>query len=58
MGEAKDWAKCNWCGDEESPLQNYYGDALCADCIKMDRETDWEAWEQKKRERIAEQNEY
>ena len=53
-----DFTCCEWCLDEDSPLQNYYGTALCADCIKMDIETDWDAHEQKRRERIAESNEY
>ena len=58
MSKPMDFTRCNWCGDEEAPLQNYYGDALCQDCIRMDKETDWDEYERKKRERIAEQNEY
>ncbi len=56
--EPLDFTCCEWCLDEEKPLQNYYGNVLCPDCIKMEVETDWDEYESKKRERIAESNEY
>jgi hypothetical protein len=55
---AIDCTACNYCSDEEKPLTIYYGSALCEDCIKMEIETDWDEYERKKRERIAESNEY
>jgi|21_taG_2_1085346.scaffolds.fasta_scaffold90626_1 hypothetical protein len=56
--ELIDFTACNYCSDEEVPLKNYYGSALCDRCIKMEVETDWDDYERKKRERIAESNEY
>jgi hypothetical protein len=56
--EPLDFTCCEWCLDEEVSLQNYYGTVLCAECIKMDVETDWDEIERNKRERIAESNEY
>ena len=56
--EVLDFTACNYCSDDEKPLENYYGTVLCKDCIKMEKETDWDAFEEKKRQRIAEQNEY
>lgn len=56
--ELIDFTACNYCSDDEAPLENYYGAALCKACIKMEVETDWDEYERKKRERIAESNEY
>ena len=55
---AIDCTACNYCSDEEKPLTNLLWFALCEDCIKMEIETDWDEYERKKRERIAESNEY
>lgn len=46
------------CCDSEAPARDYYGTSLCEECIEMDRDTDWDAYEEEKRRRIAEQNEY
>ena len=48
---------CEYCHSQED-LQWYFGTILCSDCIDMERNTDWDEFEQKKRERIAEENEY
>ena len=53
-----DMTCCEYCCDQEKPLQNYYGTALCQDCINMEVSTDWDEYERKRRERIEEQNEY
>jgi len=53
-----DFTCCEWCLDEEAALQNYYGTVLCAECVEMEQTTDWDDYEAKRRERIAEQNEY
>ena len=54
-----DFTCCEWClDDEDKPLENYYGSALCQECIKMEIETDWDEFERKRRQRIAEANEY
>jgi|TARA_R100000501_G_C2579625_1_gene83373 hypothetical protein len=53
-----DFTACNYCSDDEKPLQNYYGTVLCQDCIDMEVNTDWDEWERKKRQSIAESNEY
>lgn len=49
---------CGWCGDEEATLTKYYGIWTCQSCIEFDNNVDLDEYEQKKRERIAEQNEY
>lgn len=56
--EVLDFRACNYCSDKYKPLENYYGTVLCADCIKMEKETDWDEFERRRRERIAESNEY
>ncbi|NQY17727.1 hypothetical protein [Alteromonas sp.] len=47
---------CEYC--RKIPVSNYYGARLCDNCIEMERNTDWDAYEEKKRKRIAEENEY
>jgi hypothetical protein len=54
---------CCGCGCDIKPLvkdKNY--DWICHDCLQefeiIDRETDWDDFEAKKRARIAEANEY
>lgn len=54
---------CSSCGDEDCALvKDKDWGWVCDDCKqsldKVDRETDWDRWEQDRRERIAEQNEY
>lgn len=55
--------KCSSCGDDSKYLikDNWWG-WVCNDCKedldRVDRETDWDAYEEKKRQRIAEGNEY
>lgn len=56
--KVKDWTQCNYCGDDEAGLTDYYGVPLCDKCVEMERTTDWDEWEDKKRRRIAESNEY
>ena len=51
-----DVSGCEYC--HRIPVSNYYGARLCDDCIEMERNTDWDAYEEKKRNRIAEENEY
>ena len=56
---AKDWSQCNVCGDEEAAqLTDYYGTPMCDECIRIEEETDWDEYEARKRERLAEQQEY
>jgi len=47
---------CEYC--QKLPVSDYYGSRLCDDCIKMEESTDWDQYEEDKRQRIAEQNEY
>lgn len=58
MRQVLDFTGCNFCGDEETPLENHYGDVLCRECIKIELETDWDQYEADRRQRIAESNEY
>jgi len=53
-----DFSKCHICLDEEKKLKNYYGFAMCNACIKLEQETDWDQYEEDKRQRMAEQNEH
>lgn len=53
-----DWTACNICRDEEKGLTDYYGTPMCEDCIRIEETTDWDAYEENKRRRIAEANEY
>lgn len=55
---ASDWTACNICRDEEAGLTDYYGTPMCDRCIQMEETTDWDAYEENKRRRIAEANEY
>jgi hypothetical protein len=54
---------CSGCGDDEVGItkDSYYG-WICKQCFddfeRIDRETDWDKWEEDKRRRIAEANEY
>jgi hypothetical protein len=55
----KDWSACNVCRNEEvEQLTDYYGTPMCDDCIRIEETTDWDEFEKKKRERIAEEQEY
>nr|BDD47743.1 hypothetical protein 6 [Piscirickettsiaceae bacterium] len=49
---------CEYCSTDEEPLQDYYGVRLCQKCIDFEQHADLDAHEKRKRERIAEQNEY
>ena len=50
---------CRICADEEKPTRQYYDlGQWCDGSIKMDQETDWDAWEENKRQRVAEESEY
>lgn len=53
-----DFSHCHVCKDREKKLKNYYGFAMCSDCIKTEEETDWDQYEEDKRHRIAEENEH
>ncbi|WP_396586433.1 hypothetical protein [Bermanella sp. R86510] len=53
-----DFSRCYVCLDEEKKLKNYYGFAMCSDCIKTEEETDWDQYEEDKRQQIAEENEH
>ncbi|MFT7109904.1 MAG: hypothetical protein ACI843_001571 [Psychrobacter glaciei] len=57
MTKPIDFSHCYLCQDKRSRLTNYYGFALCAPCIKLEEETDWDQYEINKRQRIAKQNE-
>jgi hypothetical protein len=46
---------CKICGIEDKSLD---ADGWCDDCIEMDRNTDWDTWDEKRRRRIAEENEW
>ena len=54
---------CTSCGDDEAGLVNdkTWG-WVCDDCKqqldKIDRETDWESWDEERRRKLAEANEY
>lgn len=50
-----DFSCCVICGKDERPLDD---SRWCDDCLEMDRNTDWDAWDEKRRNRIAEENEY
>lgn len=52
-----DFTKCASCEDPNASLENYYGAALCSDCINLEKDTDWDQYEEDKRRRIAEENE-
>lgn len=41
-----DVSGCEYC--RRIPVSNYYGARLCDDCIEMERNTDWDAYEEKK----------
>ena len=54
---------CSSCGDEDGSLmKDKHWGLVCDDCQqeleRIDRETDWDRFEQDHRERLAEQNEY
>jgi len=49
---------CCLCGDEDKPLKRIYGDWYCDECEEFDRTCDIDAYEEQKRARIAEENEY
>ena len=51
-----DVSGCEYCS--QIPVSNYYGVRLCDDCIEMKKNTGWDLYEEKKRKRIAEENEY
>ena len=46
--------ECKICGAEDKALN----DGWCDDCLAMDRNTDWDTWDENRRRRIAEENEY
>lgn len=54
---------CTSCGDDESGLiKDKTWGWVCNDCKenldKVDRETDWESWDEDRRRKLAEANEY
>ena len=49
---------CEVCGNTEVSNTDYHGSQMCDACIGMDRDGDIEGHEERKRARIAEQNEY
>ncbi|MBD1559615.1 hypothetical protein HC752_21970 [Vibrio sp. S9_S30] len=52
---------CSMCGDENCINDAHWG-WICADCKdeydEIERTTDWDAYEERKRRRIEESNEY
>lgn len=52
------WSRCEYCLDEEVSLVDYFGFALCQSCIEMEETTDWDKFEDDRRRRIAENNEF
>ncbi|WP_372830541.1 hypothetical protein [Pontibacterium sp.] len=58
MVKPLEWSKCSVCSDDEAGLSNYYGSVMCDRCITLEETTDWDAFEEAKRNRIAEENEY
>lgn len=59
MGEPM---RCCQCGDETSLVRDEYYGWICCECLdemrRIERETDWDDYEQRRRERLAEENEY
>lgn len=58
---AFDSGRCTGCGDDESGLVKLVHGWFCDACEAFDRETgnlDLEEWDQKRRERLAEAQEY
>lgn len=49
---------CEYCMADDKPLRDYHNMRLCDDCIEFERTVDLDSYEKKKRERIAEQQEY
>ena len=47
---------CEVCDSEN--YEDYYGIRLCKDCIAMEENTDWDKFEEDKRRKISEDNEY
>jgi hypothetical protein len=52
------FSHCHVCKARDKELKNYYGFAMCSDCIKTEEETDWDQYEEDKRQQIAEENEH
>ena len=55
------WSRCHGCGDDESSLLKVNNRWICDACLAWERESDdvdLEEWEQKRRERLAEAQEY
>ena len=51
-------SECDLCGRDDQPLIRVYGTAYCKECDDFERAFDIDAYEQEKRERIAESQEY
>lgn len=54
---------CPYCGDDEQGLikdrsWGWICDSCLAEYERIDRETDWESWDEDRRRKIAEANEY
>lgn len=48
---------CDYC-TYAGPTTFYYGHSICPSCLDMEEATDWDAYEEAKRKRIFEENEY
>lgn len=49
---------CEWCGTEEGVFTLNRKDKVCDECYAFDLTFDIDEYEERKRERIAEENEY
>lgn len=55
------WVRCSGCGDDESSLVKREGRWVCDACVAWELEADSldiEGYEERKRQRLAEQEEY
>lgn len=50
--------KCEYCGDDEANLTLMMDRWVCDDCNRDDRDFDIEGYEERKRRRLAEEQEY
>lgn len=48
---------CDYC-IYAGPTTYHYGDNLCPSCLDIECNTDWDAYEEAKRQRIFEEQEY
>lgn len=49
---------CACCGCVRGGMNPYFDTSICDSCKEMEENTDWDKFEEDKRRRISEQNEY